>query len=103
MNEVCQSVTKNLEDLRFDLAADAAYHYVWHTFADVILEDSKKYLSGESENDKRSTQWMLYEIFCASIKMLHPFMPFITETIWQEMPASKQKDTELLMIANWPA
>ena len=103
LNAVCADITKNLQDLRFDLAADTIYHYVWHTFADVIIEDSKKYLSEGSTQEKESTRRMLYDIFCTSIKLLHPFMPFVTETIWQELPKSNQKDTDLLMIAKWPA
>jgi len=88
--------------LRFDLAADKIYHYFWHTFADVILEDSKKYLNGNDLDAKKSAQHLLYEVFCQALKILHPFMPFITETIWQEMPSSNLKNTELLMLADWP-
>ncbi len=103
LDGVSKEITQNLEDLRFDLAADRIYHYVWHTFADVILEDSKKYLSEGSSEEKESTKQMLYQIFCTSIKLLHPFMPFITEAIWQEIPPSEQKDEQLLMIAKWPS
>ena len=102
LDQISKEITGQLEELRFDLAADKIYHYIWHTFADVILEDSKKYLAGENEAEKRSTQRMLYEIFCRSLKLLHPFMPFVTETIWQEMPQSKFKEAELLMLAEWP-
>jgi len=100
--EIAQEITQELEILRFDLAADKIYHYFWHTFADVILEDSKKYLNGNDLDAKKSAQHLLYEVFCQALKILHPFMPFITETIWQEMPSSNLKNTELLMLADWP-
>jgi len=103
IDRISKELTRELETLRFDLAADRIYHYVWHTFADVILEDSKKYLAGTDEVENKSTQRMLYEIFCRSLKLLHPFMPFVTESIWQEMPQSRLKESELLMLADWPA
>lgn len=94
-------VTKELESLRFDLAADKVYHYIWHTFADVILEDSKKYLNKGSKKQQKSAQWMLYVILCNSIKLLHPFMPFITETIWEHIPDGLCKKEKLLIIEEW--
>ncbi|NQV93450.1 valine--tRNA ligase [Candidatus Kaiserbacteria bacterium] len=100
LNAVVSEITKYIEDYRIDLAADTAYHYVWHTFADVILEESKNSINGEDEEIKLSAQWTLYEILATSLKMLHPFMPFITETIWSKLP---KKDAELLMVAEWPS
>jgi len=100
--KVSDEITKELEGLRFDLAADRIYHYIWHTFADIILEDSKPYLNGTLEAEKQSTQWMLYTILCVSLKIAHPFMPFITETIWEHIPNGKNKTSELLMIEQWP-
>ena len=95
-------ITKELESLRFDLAADKIYHYIWHTFADVILEDSKKCLNKGSKEQQESAQWMLYVILCNSIKLLHPFMPFITETIWEHIPDGLCKKEKLLIIEEWP-
>lgn len=95
-------ITKELESLRFDLAADKIYHYIWHTFADVILEDSKKCLNEGSKEQRESTQWMLYVILCNSIKLLHPFMPFITETIWEHITDGLCKKEKLLIIEEWP-
>lgn len=98
LNLISRKITTNLEDLRFDLAADKIYHYLWHTFADVILEESKQCLKEEKE----SKQWLLYIIFITCLKLLHPFMPFLTETIWESIPKSKYKKLELLMIEEWP-
>ena len=96
---IVAEVTKYIEDYRIDLASDTAYHYVWHTFADVILEESKVVIGGDDESAKLSAQWTLYEILTTSLKILHPFMPFITETIWSKLP---YKNSELIMVEEWP-
>ncbi|HRY30967.1 MAG TPA: valine--tRNA ligase [Candidatus Paceibacterota bacterium] len=99
---VINEITKNFGEFRYDLAADKIYHYIWHTFADSILEDSKKYLSGEDAVAKKSTQWMLYDILATSLKLLHPFMPFVTEEIWKDIPEGALKKSKILMIEKWP-
>ena len=93
-------VTEHIEKYRLDLAADAVYHYIWHTFADIILEESKQVLNGEDAAAKVSVQWTLYEILSTLLKLLHPFMPFVTEAIWSHLP---HKDREFLMIESWPS
>jgi valyl-tRNA synthetase len=103
LDSVVTEVTKNIEELRFDLGADKIYHYIWHTFADVILEDSKKFLNSTNEEAKKSTQYMLYKILTTSLKLLHPFMPFVTEAIWENIPTGSLKETDLLMIEKWPS
>lgn len=97
---VVAAVTANIDTFRFDLAADAIYHFVWDRFAAEILEQSKMVFAGDDAAAKASVQRMLYTILVLSLKLLHPFMPFITETIWQSLP---EKDADLLMIAAWPA
>lgn len=91
-----QEVTKYLEEYRFDLAADRAYHYFWHTFADIIIEKSKTELEGDHRS---AVQWKLYHILTTTLKTLHPFMPFVTEEIWQSLP---EKETPHLLVAKWP-
>ena len=98
-------ITTSMEKYRLDLAADTIYHYVWHTFADVIIEKSKTVLNGNDEAARRSTQWMLHNILSTSLKLLHPFMPFITEELWQCLELTtnnQQQTTNLLMIQQWP-
>lgn len=90
-NETIKEITKNLEEYRIDLAADQIYHYFWHVFADIIIEESKKTIEEES------TKWTLYEILTTSLKLLHPFVPFVTEEVWSHLEMK-----ELLMIAEWP-
>ena len=83
-------VTNDIEEFRIYMAAEKLYHYLWHRFADEIIEESK----GEIEYGAT-----LYYILENSLKLLHPFMPFITEEIYQSMPT---KDSRFLMIAHWP-
>ncbi|PCI30807.1 valine--tRNA ligase [Candidatus Kaiserbacteria bacterium] len=96
LNEVVEDVTGDLENYRYHLASEKMYHYIWHEFADKVLEESKEILTTDG---KKSRQWVLYELLTTSLKMLHPFMPFVTEEIWQSLP---QKETEILMVAKWP-
>lgn len=99
LNGIVQFMTEHLEKHRSDLAADKIYHYIWHELADKILEESKPVLSDGSDEEKTSRAWVLYEILTTSLKLLHPFMPFVTEEIWQELP---QKECDILMVAKWP-
>lgn len=92
-------ITKHFSEYRLDLAADVIYHYLWDRFAAEIIEDSKPILSSNNLGAKASRQRTLYEILITSLKLLHPFMPFITEEIWQSLP---QRECEMLIITPWP-
>ncbi|MCK6463025.1 MAG: valine--tRNA ligase [Candidatus Pacebacteria bacterium] len=94
-----EGITNDIENYRFYMAAEKAYHYFWHNFADVIIEKSKPRLSGQDESEKKSAQWTLFEILSTSLKILHPFMPFITEEIWSLLPTKTKKS---LIIEQWP-
>ncbi len=102
LGAVITDVTSDFEEYRFHLAAEKLYHYVWHRFADIIVEESKSIFAGEDENAKLSRQQTLMHILKNVIVMLHPFMPFITEEIWQYVPKKQNKEEELLMIESWP-
>ncbi len=97
--DIAKKVSENIDTFRLDLAADMVYHYVWDRFAAEVIEESKAVLKGEDSSEKGSKQRMLYEVLTISLKMLHPFMPFVTEAIWQELPA---KESDLLMVVKWP-
>jgi valyl-tRNA synthetase len=99
LEKVITEITDDIENYRLYLASEKLYHYFWHTFADVIIEESKNELNGDDSAARISAQKMLYKILTTSLKVLHPFMPFITESIWQELPKT---DSELLMVAKWP-
>ena len=105
-DDLAKDVTNDMENFRFYIAAEKIYHYIWHRFADEILEESKK------NPELPSTIHYLLE---NSLKLLHPFMPFITEEIWQELKhletefpsalgnsVSKSEPRTLLMIEPWP-
>jgi valyl-tRNA synthetase len=92
-------ITADIDAYRFYMASDKTYHYIWHNFADIIIEESKAALNGSDEEAKQSIQYTLYEILKTSLKLLHPFMPFVTEEIWDSLP---HKNKSMLMIETWP-
>lgn len=98
-----EEISKDIEKFSLYLAAEKTYHYVWHEVADKILEESKPILNGGDESARYARQYVLKELLITSLKLLHPFMPFVTEAIWQELPPPlKQNERELLMISAWP-
>ncbi|MEQ1812888.1 MAG: class I tRNA ligase family protein [Candidatus Nitrotoga sp.] len=97
-DELRAYVAEHIEKFRFDLAADKAYHFIWDRFASEILEASKEILKGADAAAKESRAHALYQILTTSLKSLHPFMPFVTEAIWQELP---HKESTQLMIAKF--
>jgi valyl-tRNA synthetase len=94
-------VSAEIEKFNLYLAGEKAYHYIWGELADVVLEESKPILTGSDIVAKRARQQVLIECLTTSLKLLHPFMPYVTETIWQELP-SNMKESDLLMVAKWP-
>lgn len=98
LQSVIASVTKNLESHAYHIASEEIYHYIWHIFADQIIEESKIIFASDDIEAKKSRQWLLAHILESSLKILHPFMPFVTEEIWQSLP---NYNTPLL-VAAWP-
>lgn len=101
LKAVVTEVSADLDKFALHLAAEKTYHYVWHELADKILEESKPLISGTDANAKAARQRVLSECLTTSLKLLHPFMPYVTETIWQELP-KQLKDREILMVSSWP-
>ncbi len=95
-----KEITKEMEDDKFYLVSEKLYHYFWHTFADVIIERSKKKIAEGQNAD--SAKALLYTQLTTLLKALHPFMPFVTEELWSLIP-SATKGQKLLMIESWPA
>jgi valyl-tRNA synthetase len=92
-------VTTDMENYRFYLAGEKLYHYAWHRFADVILEESKTILGGPGSDKKESREQFLLSTLEIILRALHPFAPFVTEEIWAHLP----KETKgLLMVEEWP-
>lgn len=95
LNSTVKTVTDHLENFLLHEAAQEIYQFTWHEFADIYIEASKKQLADEKLKD--STLLTLNFSLLTILKLLHPFMPFVTEEIWSKLG---QKD--LLMIAEWP-
>jgi len=95
LEEHRKEITDDLEKYKFYLAAEKIYHYFWHEFADIIIEESKERLKNPAESEP--TRYLLKTILKTELKILHPFMPFLTEEIW-----SLFSEKNLLMIEEWP-
>ena len=91
-------ITKDMDEYRFYMAAEKIYHYIWHEFADVIIEQSKPILVGTDPVAKNSRQKTLLTILITCLKVLHPFMPFITEEIWSTVIPNHK----MLIVEKWP-
>ncbi len=98
LHELTVDVTKEMDTFKFYIAAEKIYHYVWHEFADLILEESKSIIAGTDHRASVSRIQFLLHTLRTSIAMLHPFMPFVTEEIWGEIGG----DGKLLMVEKWP-
>jgi valyl-tRNA synthetase len=99
LKTLSKEVTKDIENYHLYIAGEKMYHYVWHRFADEVLEESKPILQGDDAERKKERVRTLYDMLLLQLKLLHPFMPFLTEEIWQSLP---EKETDLIMVAKWP-
>lgn len=101
LNTTIKSVSSNLEKFNLHEAAQEIYQFTWHELADIYIEKSKEQLNNEAT--KQNTVAILIHCLIAILKLLHPFMPFITEHIWgllNERGLLEKK--ELLIVASWP-
>jgi len=99
-----ESVDRALAEYRFDLASNALYEFVWHEFCDWYLELAKPALAADAGAGQRAaTRRTLAEVLDAILRLLHPFTPFVTEEIWQQLKAALAVDTDYLARAAWPA
>ena len=96
---LAKDVTDDLENHRAYLAAEKLYHYAWHRLADEILEESKAIFGAADEAAKGSRAKALRSILTRLLTLLHPFMPFVTEEIYQSLPG---KEAQFLMVTPWP-
>jgi valyl-tRNA synthetase len=94
-----RAVTMELESYRFDRAATALYQFIWHEYCDWYLELAKPVLQTPDHPDGASTRHTLVETLETTMRLLHPFMPFITEEIWQTIP--HQGDS--IVVQNYPS
>ena len=86
LNQTLQLVTSELEAYRFDRAANALYQFIWHEYCDWYLELIKPTLQNSASPDAPGTRQTLVDTLETTMRLLHPFMPFVTEEIWQTLP-----------------
>lgn len=101
LTTLIKKVTKHLDSFEFHHAEELLYHYTWHMFADKIIEETKPQLTGDNPGERSRAIAFLLEIYTTLLKLLHPFMPFVTEEIWAQLPTTGKKKN-LLMIERWP-
>ena len=98
LNEVIVDTTANIDSFDLNLAVDRIYSFIWTEFCDWYIEMAKPRLYGEDEAAKRNVRAVLVHVLSDSMKLLHPFMPFITEDIYTRLPGSD----ETIMLSAWP-
>ncbi|HPD73931.1 MAG TPA: valine--tRNA ligase [bacterium] len=97
LRKLISNVNANLERFRFSDASDLIYQFMWHEIADNYIEHVKS-LSGE---EKITSLSVLRYVYVTGLKLLHPFMPFVTESIWENIPKFEGEE-ELLISSSWP-
>ncbi len=98
LGQVAEEITQAIEDFHFNDAANLCYHFIWHEFCDWYLEMAKQGLYGKDRDIKESTKAVAQEVLMGALKLLHPFMPFVTEEIWEKLPGTEGS----IMIARFP-
>jgi len=101
LEKIIKSINKDLEDFNFGQALHNVYNFFWHDFCDTYIEKSKPQIQNpKSAEDKINTQKILFYVLINSLKILHPFIPFVTEEIYQKLPIKDKK--HCIMIESWP-
>jgi len=101
LNQAIRQVQASLEEYKFNEASHTLYQFIWHEFCDWYLELIKPYLYQDHDRKTRElSQEMLLEVLDATMRLLHPFMPFITEEIWQKLPLDRSNGS--VMKAGFP-
>lgn len=98
-DKLIKEISKEMDEYKFYLVGEKIYQYTWSRFADVIIEESKSIFMGDDNKAKDSRAQFLLDTLIKILKVLHPFMPFVTEEIWSMMPILNKR---LLMVEKWP-
>ena len=102
LNQTIRDVQKSLEDYKFNEASHALYQFIWHQFCDWYLELIKPYLYQDEDQERKAlAQETLLKVLDATLRLLHPFMPFITEEVWHQLPMGKEVDS--IMVTVFPS
>ena len=98
VNRLAAEVTENMEKFELGIAVQKVYDFIWEEFCDWYIEMVKPRLYGEADSTKAAALWTLKTVLSSALKMLHPFMPFITEEIY----CTLNPEEETIMTASWP-
>ena len=101
LNRLVKEVTENLDSFEIGVASAKVYDFIWDTYCDWYIELTKTRLNGTDEDAKLTAQNVLCYVLVTLLKLLHPFMPFITEEIYQALPKCGGSE-DILMTAQWP-
>ena len=99
LNKLIIQCTENFENYDLGIALDKIYNFVWNEFCDWYIEMVKPRIYSENNNEKIQVSYVLDYVFRISLKLLHPFMPFVTSEIYDKLVYYNDKD---LMVSNWP-
>ncbi len=102
LNRVIPEITENMDRYELGVAAQKIYDFIWDDYCDWYIEFTKARLQGEDPAAKEQAQQVLCYVLTQMLKLLHPFMPFITEEIWQALPRQEGCEAQFLMLDQWP-
>ena len=102
LNTLVKEVTDNMDAFEIGVASAKVYDFIWDTYCDWFIELCKARLTGEDEHSKVNAQNVLCYVLIETLKLLHPFMPFITEEIYQALPHTAEDKGEFIMLQKWP-
>ena len=98
-NDTVRQVTANLDKFELGDAADEVYNFIWNLYCDWYIELAKQRLyKSDDKKSKQTVQYVLVYVLTHTLEMLHPFMPFVTEHLWQHLP----HEGESIIVAPWP-
>jgi valyl-tRNA synthetase len=102
LNGTIERVTESLSQYRFNEAAQTLYDFIWHQYCDWYLELIKPVLYGPDPEARRTVQYVALKVLDDFLRTLHPFMPFITEEIWQRLKSRIRHQEAGIVVAQWP-
>ncbi len=102
VSRAAQEVTKAIENYRFNDGAGVAYDFVWHKYCDWFVELAKPIFAGEDEELKQEARSSAAFVLDQILKILHPFMPFVTEELWAQTAGEGARRDKLLILSSWP-
>ncbi|MEA2062667.1 MAG: valine--tRNA ligase [Gemmatimonadota bacterium] len=94
-------VTTALDSFRLNDAAGVIYDFIWHDYCDWYIELSKERTAASESPEAERTRWVLLHVLESALRLLHPFMPFITEEIWQRLPSAQERENSSIYDRPW--